>query len=351
MDELTELRRMRAEVSRPGPDRLTTGRERLKAAIDNEVSALWTTSDRQPTGGIMDEITITHDPGSNRRGLLRRRPMLAVAAAVVAAVAVTATAVVADNITDEPGGSSPSVSDVAREGKADPETAKKVLRRAADRVRNGPEADTPRDDQFVYTRTVSKETDRKTGKSRTTRQESWRSVDLSKPSWEGIPGESGWTDPSEEVAGNWPHYDWTVLKKLPTDPEKLILAVRKPTGAPVKATSLKQVRKPEWADIQFQLEGYATAVPLIPKDLRAAALDALTIVPGIKAERMKDAKGDTSLAISSKNALFPESKALFDEESYEYVGSTGVRKPGKKIYDDISYLDEYAIVDEAKQQP
>jgi hypothetical protein len=122
-------------------------------------------------------------------------------------------------------------------------------------------------------------------------------------------------------------------------------------GPPAKATSLKQIRKPEWADIQHELEGYATAVPLIPKDLRAAALDALTIVPGITAERVKDAKGNPSLAISSKNSLFPEGKSLFDEESAEYVGSTGVRKPGKKIYDDVSYLDEYAIVDKAKQQP
>jgi hypothetical protein len=198
---------------------------------------------------------------------------------------------------------------------------------------------------------VSKETDRKTGKSKTTTQEDWTSVDLSKRSWEGIPGESGWSDPSDSAEGNWPHYDWTVLEKLPTDPEKLILAVRKPMGPPVKATSLKQIRKPEWADIQHQLEGYATAVPLIPKDLRAAALDALTIVPGITAERVLDAKGNPSLAISSRNTLFPEGKSLFDEESAEYVGSTGVRKPGKKIYDDISYLDEYAIVDKAKQRP
>lgn len=361
MDELTELRHMRAEVSRPGPDRLTTGRERLQAAIDNETSAHRTASDRQPAGGVMDEIKITRASADDGRGLLRRRPVVAVAAAVAAAVAVTATAVVADDVADGPGGSSPSVSDVAREKddreadargqKVSPETAKKVLRRAADKVRNGPEAETPRDDQFVYTRTVSKETDRRTGKSRTTENETWKSVDLSKPSWEGIPGESGWSDPSDETEGNWPHYDWTVLEKLPTDPEKLILAVRKPMGPPTKATSLKQVRKPEWQDIWFQLQGYATAVPLIPKDLRAAALDALTLVPGIKAEHMKDAQGHTRLAISSKNTLFPDAKALFDEENDEYAGSTGVRKPGKKTYDDLSYLADYAIVDKAKQRP
>ena len=66
---------------------------------------------------------------------------------------------------------------------------------------------------------------------------------------------------------------------------------------------------------------------------------------------MKDVKGRPGIAISSKNALFRESVLIFDERTYEFRGSTGVRTPGKKTYDQLFHLEEYAIVDRAKQRP
>ena len=349
MDEMTTLRRMRAQISRPAPDRLTTGRDRLQAAIDQETSARRTASNRPDTGGTVNDIHITRDPAQDKRGLLRRRPVLGAVLAATAAVAVTATVVVADNIGDRQGSSSPSVSDTADTRRAD---AKKVLHGAAQQARKGPESQVPRDDQFVYTKNVTKETDRRTGKSKTYTDESWKSVDLSQRSWEESLGEGNWSEPLKENEGIWPHYDWKELKKLPTDPTKLILAVRKPMGPPVKAKSLDDVRKPEWSDIHHELSALVTAAPVMPKDLRAAALDGLAMVPGTRAETgVKDVEGRPGIAISSKNALFKDSVLIFDESSYEFLGHTGVRSPGKKTYDQVSQLADYAVVDKVKQRP
>lgn len=345
MDEMTELRRMRAEVSRPGPERLTTGRERLRAAINEEASALRTASDRPLTGGIMNDIKITGGREQGSRGVLRRRPVLGAVVAATAAVAVTTTVVVSGNFGDRRGGSAGAT-------RTTQVSAKDVLNDAADRVRRGPESEIPRDDQYVYTRNISKETDRRTGKSKTYKDESWRSVDLSKRSWDESFGEGGWVDPSQQTEGNWPHYDWSVLKKLPTDPSELIFALRKPMGPPLKAKSLDDVRKPEWRDIHFQLSAMVMAAPVMPKDLRAAVLDGLAMVPDIKAEAgVKDVEGHPGIAISSKNTLFKESALIFDERSHRFLGYTGVRKPGKKTYDQLSHLDDYEIVDKAKQRP
>jgi hypothetical protein len=350
VDELTELRRMRAEVPRPSPDRLTTGRERLLAAIDAEPAAPIAHDTTHNRPFLLGEFMKHTENENGTRHPVRRRQLLGIVVAAATAVAVTATVVVADNLGDQKGSSA----SVSGSGDGGAELAKKVLRDAADKARSGPEAKQPRDDQFVYTKGVARETDRKTGKSKTYTDESWTSADLSKRSWEEDLGEGHWSDPvnKRELDGTWPHYDWSLLEKLPTDPAKLILKVRKPMGPPVKATSLKQVRKPEWQGIHADLTSYATAVPVIPKDLRAAALDALTMVPGIQAKRgMKDIDGRPAVAITSKNALFKESVLLFDEDSGEFLGSTGVRTPDKKTLDQLSQLKKYAIVDKAKQQP
>ena len=122
----------------------------------------------------------------------RRTSADSLAAAVLGAdgrhggVAVIATAVVADNIGDWQGGSL-----TRRHRRAGSTTghAKKVLHGAADSRRGRARSpDVPRDDQFIYTKNVTKETDRKTGKSKTYTDETWKSVDRSKRSWERVTG-------------------------------------------------------------------------------------------------------------------------------------------------------------------
>ncbi len=338
MDEMTTLRHMRAEISRPGPDRLTTGRERLQAAIDEEATAA-DTELRRPiiTGGFMT------DTKDSSRNPVRRRPLLSVAVASAAAVAVIATAVVADNIGDR----QDSSADVAR---PKPSYAEKVLRSAADEARKGSEPDIPRDDQFIYTKSVTEETERKTGKGKTYTDESWTSVDGSKHSWIVFLGKGNWTNPGENRTQP-PQYDWSELKKLPTDPVKLILRLCSPVDPPLKPKSLKGVSKEEWRDLHYQLKGMVARAPVMPNELRATAFEALAMVPGIKAKPVKDGEGRPAIGIWSKNALFEESLLVLDEDTHKVLGSTSIRTPGDKTYDQFSHLEDYAIVDKLKQRP
>jgi hypothetical protein len=340
VDEMTPLRRMRAEVPRPGAERLATGRQRLQGAIDEEGTAARTEL-RQPivTGGIMT------DSKDGTRGRTRRWPPLTVAVAAAAAIAVVGTAVVADNIVDWQGGSSPGVKDAG----GTQVSAKKVLLSAAEEARKGKEPDIPRDDQFIYTKSVTKQTVRKTHKSKTYKDESWNSVDGSKRSWNVYLGEGNWTDP--ENRSRAPLYDWSELKKLPTDPVKLILKLCTPIDPPLKPKSLKGVSKEEWKDLHLQLTGMLLRAPVMPKELRATAFEALARVPGIKAKPAKDAEGRPAIGIWSKNALFEGSMLVLDEDSHKVVGSTGIHDSGKKTADQFSHLEDYAIVDKVKQRP
>ncbi|MFC4495094.1 CU044_5270 family protein [Streptomyces ovatisporus] len=332
---MTELRRMRAEVSHPDAARLATGRQRLQAVIDEEEAAPEAVS-RRPfsIGGFMN------DTKDGSRNPVRRRPLLSVAVAAAAAVAVTATAVVADNIGDRQDGSA----DAARTKHS---YAEEVLRSAAEEARRGPESDIPRDDQFIYTKSVTKETERKTHKSKTYTDESWTSVDGSKHSWNVFLGQGNWTNPHE----NEMQYDWSELKKLPTDPVKLILKLCSPVDPPLKPKSLKGVSKEEWKDLHSQLEGMVMRAPVMPKELRATAFEALAMVPGIKAKPAKDAEGRPAIGIWSENALFEGTLLVLDEDSHKVLGSTSIRTPGKKTYDQFSHLEDYAIVDKLKQRP
>ncbi|WP_052708410.1 CU044_5270 family protein [Streptomyces sp. WMMB 714] len=335
---MTPLRRMRAEIPRPGADRLATGRKRLQTAIDDEAAAAGTEL-RRPiiTGGFMT------DTKDSSRNPVRRRRVLSVAVAAAAAVAVAATAVVADNIGDKQDGSA----DVARPKSS---YAQKVLLSAAEEARKGPEPDIPRDDQFIYTKDVTKETERRTGKSKTYTDESWNSVDGSKHSWNVHLGEGNWTNPNED-SSRPPIYDWSELRKLPTDPVKLVLELCSPVDPPLKPKSLKGVSKEEWRDLHMQLEGIVLRAPVIPRELRATAFEALAMVPGIKAKPMKDAEGRPAVGIWAENALFEDSLLVLDKDSHKVVGHTGVRTPPKKTYDQFSHMEEYAIVDKLKQRP
>ncbi|MFC4495778.1 CU044_5270 family protein [Streptomyces ovatisporus] len=351
---MTALRRMRAEIPRPHPDRLTTGREQLQAAIDEEETAHRTASDRRTSGGILNDIRITGDTGHSSRKLLHRRPLLGAAVAVAAAVAVTATAVVAGNIGGGEGGSTPSVSDTSTRSVS----AKKTLDAAADRVREeekGAEIDVPRDDQFIYTRETVRETDRKTGRTDVRTTENWESVDRSKRGWvDEIGGTGTWSEPLGKNESTFPPPGWKALEKLGTDPAGLIryLAAGQ-GGAGKKPESLKEIRKKDWFMIQFSLKELAT-LPLAPKGLRPAAYEALAMVPGMKAEAgVEDGDGRPAVGVAYDHKFTRDQKLLFDEDSHEYLGDKDIRTTlnNKKSYDQWIRLTDYAVVDKVKQQP
>ncbi|MET9892330.1 hypothetical protein ABZZ47_19300 [Streptomyces sp. NPDC006465] len=122
-------------------------------------------------------VSAVHDAAPAVR---RRRPSVRIALTGAVATAVATTLVALRDDTGAgaaaPGSSSssPALRNVS---------AQTVLRGAAAFSREREKTIAPRDDQFIYTRTITKDIERKTGATRTFVDEDWRSVDGSKPSW------------------------------------------------------------------------------------------------------------------------------------------------------------------------
>ncbi|MFF7211994.1 CU044_5270 family protein [Streptomyces sp. NPDC008238] len=202
--------------------------------------------------------------------VLGRRPLLRLAvtgAAAAAAGAVTLVAVREAGREDAPWMRAVSAATVLN-GAAARERRKEKGRVVA-----------PRDDQFIYTREIIEETEQGTGRVRTYVDENWRSVDGSRPSWIMELGKGWWSDPDEDAAilddphvesvSTWPPQDWTVLKKLPTDAEKLIMAVQSRLGH--RRSPMDRLTPEEWSHIEFGLAGLLKLVPVMPVGLRPAA--------------------------------------------------------------------------------
>ncbi|MHB9754226.1 CU044_5270 family protein [Streptomyces sp. BYX5S] len=282
-----------------------------------------------------------------------RSPGLRIAASALVTAVVAATAVVA--IRDDGSGRTQQT--------VRPVSARTVLAGAAAYEREHPTTVTspPRDDQFIYTKEIIKETDRKTGETRTHVDENWRSVDGSQRSWIMEVGKGWWAPPLKKNESSWPPQDWTTLEKLPTDPEKLILSLLHKSGPNDKNDSLDQITDEEWWDIHFSLAGLLKLVPVMPEGLRPAAYEALGMVPGVTSvPNQKDAKGRTGVAITYEDPTRPEragfgSYFVFDPKTYEFLGFRDGRTSGdgakRKAYTQLSYLDSWAITDRAKQRP
>ncbi|WP_149822611.1 CU044_5270 family protein [Streptomyces tailanensis] len=289
-----------------------------------------------------------------------RRPLLRIALAGAMAAAVTAGVLVAVEDGDGSRGKTakpPVVSSPAMRNVS----AQAVLNGAAAYAREHERTVVPRDDQFIYTKVIIKEINQKTGTTKTHVDEVWRSVDDSKPSWIMEVGKGWWSPPLPENASSWPPRDWGRLKKLPTEPEQLILAIQNDFfPRKEKNTSLDKITDREWSHIHFSLAGLLMHVPVMPEGLRPAAYEALGMVPGVKAvPNQKDAKGRTGVAITYDDPTQPErvgaSYFIFDPETYAFLGFRHERSSGDgknmKVYTQLSYLDSWAIVDKAKQRP
>jgi hypothetical protein len=327
--ELTALREWDAGAAPLGDDARRRARARLFAAMNVP-----------PAAGRTSPV-------------LGRRPLLRLAVTAGAAAAVgTATLVV---LREEQGN---------REAQAPPVmrtvSAVTVLRGAARHERAHEKVIAPRDDQFIYTKEIIKETERGTGATKSYVDENWRSVDGSKRSWVMEIGKGWWAPPLAKNETIWPPADWDSLKKLPTDPDKLILAVRTPDGPPrTQPKSVAQIDHDEWPNIQFALAGLLYRTPVMPSGLRAAAYEALAKVPGVTAAHgAKDALGRPGIAVSYEDPSQQwtwDTVFIFAEGSYEFLGFRSTRSSGDgaaaKHYTQLSYLDGFAVVDRAKQRP
>lgn len=241
-------------------------------------------------------------------------------------------------------------------------SAQTVLNGAAAYEREHERAVTPRDDQFLYTKEIIKETEQKTGTTKSYVDENWRSVDGTKASWVMEIGKGWWSQPLGEGESMWPPQDWGTLEKLPTDPEQLILALGRDVGLSNKGGSLADLTDEEWSHIHFSLAGLLKLVPVMPEGLRPAAYEALGMVPGVKAvPNQQDAKGRTGVAVTYDDPTLPEGASgfggyfIFDPRTYEFLGFRDTRTSGDgaamKTYTQLSYLDSWAVVDKAKQRP
>ncbi|MDX3641826.1 CU044_5270 family protein [Streptomyces sp. MB09-02B] len=302
-------------------------------------------------------------PGSRLTSPVRRRPALRIALSGAVAAAVTAGFLVAVQHNGDGGRdrtAKPPVTDLPPMRNV---SARTVLDGAAAYAREHEKPVSPRDDQFMYTKEIIKETERKTGRTKTYVAENWRSVDGSKRSWVMELGKGWWAPPLAANESVWPPQDWSRLRKLPTDPEQLILAVHEESfGRQGKNASLDDITDLEWSVIHFSLAGLLKLVPVMPEGLRPAAYEALGMVPGVKAvPNQKDAKGRVGVAITYDDPTLPEGASgyggyfIFDPVTYAFLGFRDERSSGDgmnmKVYTQLSYLDSWAIVDKVKEYP
>ncbi|UUU21405.1 CU044_5270 family protein [Streptomyces sp. DSM 40750] len=346
IDELRDLRDLAAfDAGAPPLDDETRrrGRARLLATI---------------TAPGADHATrTTVRPAS----LVRRRPVLRIALTGVVAAAVTAGVLVAVQRDDGGDGrgktAKPPVASLPPMRNVSAQT---VLKGAAAYAREHEKPVSPRDDQFVYTKEIIKETNQKTGRTKTYVDEIWRSVDGSQRSWIMEIGKGWWSPPLADNESVWPPQDWGSLRKLPTDPEQLILAVHGELFG--SEASLDEITDEEWSVIHYSLAGLLKVVPVMPEGLRPAAYEALGMVPGVKAvPNQKDAKGRVGVAITYDDPSRPEEASgydsyfIFDPVTYAFLGFRDERSSGDgkdiKRYTQLSYLDSWAIVDKVKQYP
>ncbi|WP_340563568.1 CU044_5270 family protein [Streptomyces sp. GSL17-111] len=291
---------------------------------------------------LLNTITRTKqhpDTGPSRRRALR------LATAGVVAMAAMGTAVLITTEGEGPnsaGPLAPQMREVA---------AVTVLEGAAAYASSQETPVAPRGDQFIYSKRIIKETDRKTGEVQTFVDVNWDSVDGSQRSLTMERGNVIWEEPMKDGGSVWPPREWSKLKKLPTDPEKLVPAIISATGTTDQ--SIDDLSGFDWFRAYFLL-GELLKQPALPPGLRPAAYEALALVHGVKAiPGVKDAAGRTGVGIAyTGEGSQKGSYLIFDEESYEFLGfrSEGSTASGR-TYIQLSHTVEWAIVDRLRQRP
>ncbi|KAB1985717.1 CU044_5270 family protein [Streptomyces triticiradicis] len=282
--------------------------------------------------------------------VIGRRRALRLATAAVVAVAVTGTAVLITEGGADGGDRSDRVSGTATPRMSNV-SAVTVLNGAAARTGRHERPVAPRDDQYIYSKRIIKETERGTGAVKTYEDVNWDSVDGSKRSLTMELGRVIWEKPMKKGEGVWPPRKWSELKRLPTDPEKLIPVI---TDIGSSSRSTSDFTAQDWFDAYFML-GELLKWPVLPQGLRPAAYKALALVPGVEAvPGVKDSAGRTGVGISCPESPFGKGKYLiFDPGSYEFLGFRDERTSasGDKTYIQLSHVVEWAIVDRLKERP
>ncbi|MGW1952256.1 CU044_5270 family protein [Streptomyces sp. NPDC001920] len=276
MDELTLVRDWGADQAGPSGRARAAARARLETAMAEEARA------------------VAPRRAGFRGGTPSRRLVLRTALVGATATAVGVTVVVADRGEEK---NTPRLSTVS---------ATEVLRRAADRSRAASDLPVPRDDQYFYTRTRTTRTPVNGGRTRTWTDEAWISVDGSRPARREEYGKVHDDPPLGEHEVLWPPTTYAALSRMPTDPDKLLSALR-----------LHQKPAPKSDRMAFSqgcllMKGQR----VMPPGLQAAAFEALSKLPRIRLDDRAVA-GRNAVGVSYPGMDFT---FLFDRETYDYLG-------------------------------
>ncbi|MCF3135711.1 CU044_5270 family protein [Streptomyces olivochromogenes] len=286
MDEMTMLRAWETDAQGPSDQVRAAARARLGAAMAEE-------SRRAAPRG---------------RELSRRLVFRATLAGLTAA-AVGVAVVVAN---DDEGDHKPRLGAVS---------ATEVLRKAAARSRAaGGDLPVPRDDQYFYTKTYVTRTPVKDGRTKTWTDESWMSVDGSKPSRREEHGKVHNDPPLGKHEVRWPPTVYSKLQDMPTDPDRLLAQFR-----------LGQAGSP-MADRRAFFEGCMLLMGprVMPPRLQAAAFEALSKLPRIRLDYDDvDVAGRSAVGVSYPEASFT---FLFDRGTYDYLGLRTKGSVPKKVH-------------------
>ncbi|SOD91278.1 CU044_5270 family protein [Streptomyces sp. Ag109_G2-15] len=286
MDELTMVRGWDTDQHELSDEARAAARARLRAAMVEESRS-----------------------GASRGRALSRRLVVRTALVGVTAAAVGVTVVVAHDTKDD---------DKPRLGAI---SATEVLQKAADRSRAvGNDLPIPRNDQYFYTKTYITQTPVKGGKTRTWTDESWMSVDGSKPSLRQEHGKIHHDPPLGKHEVRSPPTVYSKLKTMPTDPDKLLAQFR--GGQPSTTHN----------DMFAFFEGSMLLMGprVMPPGLQAGAFEALAKLPRIRLDYDDvDVAGRSAVGVSYPKTAFT---FLFDRKTYDYLGLRTKGSSPKKVH-------------------
>ncbi|EPD68084.1 CU044_5270 family protein [Streptomyces sp. HGB0020] len=303
MDDLTAVRELHDDVPELTDDARAAARARLQRAVLQE---------RRP------------------RALSRRLVLRATAAA-------TATAAVAGGVLLATDADGPRMTALS---------AAEVLQKAAVRARAARSGvPVPRNDQYFYTRTFITRTYDKDGRTRTWTDESWTSVDGSKPSRREEHGKVHNDPPLAENEVMAPPTEYAALAKWPTDPDRLLERLRMDTREDDRMAFMNACQ-------------FFVVPRVMPPGLEAAIFEAVAKIPGIRTDRDSvDALGRRGVAVSYPKFDF---SFVFDARTCAYLGmrskGSSVTYHGRKAehhdwYHEVSGRLELAVVDRIGQRP
>lgn len=289
-------------------------------------------------------------------------PMAEQVAARVSAATVAAGVGGSAVVASTRGGAAPSRPGGAPSGSIPAVSVAEVLHKAADRTRSsGGQLPIPRNDQYFCTRTFTTRTLVDGGRTRTWTDESWLSVDGSKPSRREELGKVHDDPPlgKHEVPSLPTEYaQW---KKWPTDPDTLYRWLG--GGSKVVAADPKGSSSTEPApdpDSQVYMEAclMLKGPRVMPPGLQAALFEVLAKLHRIKLDDDQvDALGRHGIGVAYPHLSFG---LVFDRSTYDYLGLRQWSGELKLIkgkwqqvggYTEVTALEKVGVVDRIGQRP